>query len=166
MKFSIVPLDKSHNKKDFYCSNELLTNYLHKQAKQDVNKKIAVCFVLIDEKENVIGYYTLSSASASKNQLPPNLAKRIPYDDVPVTLLGRLAIDQSIMGKGWGGRLLIDALKRSLKVSQTQIGSSAIAVDPIDETAVSFYENYGFIQAPDSKKMFLPMQTIAKLFND
>jgi hypothetical protein len=42
----------------------------------------------------------------------------------------------------------------------------AVVVDPIDEEAVSFYKKYGFIELPGSGKMFLPMNTIAKVFPD
>jgi hypothetical protein len=40
----------------------------------------------------------------------------------------------------------------------------AVVVDPIDEDAVRFYQKYGFILLPDSGKMFLPMNIIARLF--
>jgi hypothetical protein len=40
----------------------------------------------------------------------------------------------------------------------------AVIVDPIDNNAISFYKKYGFIELPDSGKMFLPMTTISKLF--
>jgi hypothetical protein len=44
------------------------------------------------------------------------------------------------------------------------IGSFAVVVDPLDEDAKSFYNKYGFIELFDSKKMFLPMNTIKQLF--
>jgi hypothetical protein len=43
-------------------------------------------------------------------------------------------------------------------------GSFAVVVDPLDEEAEGFYTKYGFIQLPDSGKMFLPMKTIEVLF--
>lgn len=67
-------------------------------------------------------------------------------------------------GKGLGELLLLDALKRSYKVSQAQIRSMAIVVDPLHEDAEAFYRKYDFISLPDSRKMFLPMQSIVPLF--
>lgn len=58
----------------------------------------------------------------------------------------------------------MDALQRAYLISRTAIGSMAVVVDPIHEKAVWFYDKYGFIPLPDSEKMFLPMQTIARLF--
>ena len=40
----------------------------------------------------------------------------------------------------------------------------AVIVDPIDEDAKNFYLKYGFIELPNSKKMFMSMKTISTLF--
>jgi len=162
---SIAQLRKRHNKSSFNSTNEQLNYYLHRQVSQDVKRKISICFVLVDNLDTVLGYYTLSNTSVPLVDLPPQLVKKLPpsYTQIPATLLGRLAVDQSISGQGWGAHLLIDALRKSLEVSLAQIGSLAVIVDPIDNLATSFYEKYGFIHLPDSAKMFLPMETIAKL---
>ncbi len=140
--------------------------YIKTQISQDVKKKLAVCFVLLDESQtSILGYYTLSNGSIPYHDVPERLRKKYPrsYDYIPVTLLGRLALDKQIKGQGFGGRLLIDALKRSLKVAETDLGSVAVIADPLDEEAVEYYKHYGFVQLPDSGKMFLDMNTIKKL---
>jgi ribosomal protein S18 acetylase RimI-like enzyme len=77
--------------------------------------------------------------------------------------LGRLAVDKTMTGKGFGKKLLIDALRRSYEASWS-IGSLAVVVDTVNDPARSFYRKYGFIDLPDGAKMFLPMKTIAQLF--
>ena len=90
--------------------------------------------------------------------------QKIPkYKDLPVTLLGRLAIDEKFQGQKLGRLLLIDALKRSLDTSKS-VASLAVIVDPLDQEASDFYFKYGFILLPDSGRMFLPMATIEQLF--
>ena len=79
-----------------------------------------------------------------------------------VILLGRIAIDKSMQGKGFGEILLFDALKKCLDLSN-QLGILAVIVDPIDNKAISFYKAYGFIELPTSDKMFLPIKTIEQL---
>jgi len=160
-----LPLNNNHHKSAFTCGNASLDNYLQKQAKQDIKRKLSACFVLSDEAHTIKGFYTLSNAGIPRTIIPENIRKKLPrsYDSLPVTLLGRLAIDEKHKGQGLGKLLLIDALKRSYEVSKV-IGSMAVIVDPIDEGAVRFYEKYGFIILPDSKKMFLPMKTIEVLF--
>ncbi|MCB9823358.1 GNAT family N-acetyltransferase [Candidatus Nomurabacteria bacterium] len=160
-----VPLDSKHKKSEFTCGNTYLDNYIQKQAKQDIKRKLSACFVLSNEDNEIKGFYTLSNAGIPREMIPEEISKKLPraYDSLPVTLLGRLAINEKNKGQGLGKLLLIDALKRSLEVSGV-IGSMAVIVDPIDENAVKFYDKYGFISLPDSKKMFLPMKTIELLF--
>jgi GNAT superfamily N-acetyltransferase len=167
MPFLTVPLSSSHKKEKFTCGKTLLDNYLHKQAKQDVKRKLAACFVLPDIGNEVRGYYTLSSASIERNLLPADIVKKLPpsYFDLPVILLGRLAVCENYQGQGLGEVLLIDALKRSYYASR-EVGAMAVIVDPLDKDAERFYKKYEFIGLPDSGKMFLPMQTIAQLFPD
>ena len=164
MSYLTIPLNTAHNKQKFSCGNTLLDNYLQKQAKQDVKRHLSACFVLV-ENELIIGYYTLSNASIERESVAESFRKKLPqsYHNIPTTLLGRLAVDEKYKGKGYGELLLIDALKRSYDIS-TSIGSIAVIVDPIDEQAKKFYAKYGFILLLDSKKMFLPMKTIAELF--
>jgi predicted GNAT family N-acyltransferase len=168
MSYKTEPLSAAHKKKNFACGKTLLDNYLHTQAKQDMKRKLSVCFILADGQNNVQGYYTLSNASIPREWLSDDIrAKRPPsYTNLPTTLLGRLAIDNSCKGRGLGATLLIDALKRACDTSITSIRSMAAVVDPIDEEATGFYDKYGFIKLPDSGKMFLPMETISRLFKD
>lgn len=130
-----------------------------------MRKKLAVCFVHAPVYSLVTGYYTLSSLSIPRQLWPADFKPEPPrsYSDLPVTLLGRLAVDQSAQGTGLGGQLLIDALLRSWQVASSSVGSMAIFVDPIDEKARSFYKHFGFIPLPDSPRLFLPMKTIEKL---
>jgi len=166
MEYKTVPLNRGHKKQDFTCGKELLDNYLQKQAKQDVKRKLTACFLLPDENQNVVGYYTLSSAAIPREIVPEEIRDKLPksYNHLPATLLGRLAVNQKFSRQGFGELLLIDALKRSYDISISSIGSMAVIVDPIDIQAVNFYSKYGFITLPDSEKMFIPMKTIAQLF--
>ena len=160
------PLNSARKKSDFSCGKEMLDNYIHRQASQDVKRKLSVCFVAKDKLTNLIkGYYTLSNNSISQEFIPAEIRKKLPdsYESIPTTLLGRLAIDHRFQGEGVGKLLLIDALKRSYDISKT-IGSFAVIVDPMDQDAENFYAKYGFIKLPDSGKMFLPMNTIKQLF--
>jgi len=166
MNLKISILNKVHNRKEFNCGKKSLDNYIQQQVSQDVKKKLSVCFALADESNVVKGYYTLSNSSIPKGDIPTLFSKKIPnsYTDIPVTLLGRLAIDKSIFRKGLGEHLLMDALRESYRVSKKVIGSIAVVVDPIDDEAVQFYEKYDFIRLPNSGKLFLSMNVISKLF--
>ena len=165
MSYLTVILDTPHKKADFECGNELLTSYLKQQANQDVKKDLSRCFVMLNEDDNIKGYYTISSSSINKELIPEDIKKKLPksYGDIPVILIGRLARDIKFKGEGIGELLLLDALQRCHDVSKS-VGCMAVIVDPIDENAKTFYLKYGFILLPDSKRMFLHMKTINDLF--
>ena len=160
----IFILDKTHNRKAFECEEQQLTDYIKKQVSQDIKKKLAVCFVAIDDNNNVIGYYTLSSESLGREQIPDKYLRKVPQNyNAPVILLGRLARNITAKGTGLGEHLLLDALFRAFTLSEESIGAMAVIVDPMNQFAIKFYEKYGFEQLPDSEKMFLPMSTIKQI---
>lgn len=166
MIYLTEPLDSKHDRESFSCGKELLDHYFWRQAKQDVKRKLAACFVWENkETKKISGYYTLSSNSISQDLIPDSFRKKLPksYISLPTILLGRLAIDKSFQGQGLGKILLIDSLKRCLDTSDS-IGAFAVIVNPLDQEAEMFYIKYGFIKLPDSGKMFLPMKTIKELF--
>jgi hypothetical protein len=165
MSYLTILLNSAHNKREFDCGKELLNSYLHRQAKQNIQRHLSVCFVMVDNINRIKGYYTLSNASIDRDLVPDNVKSKLPksYNDMTVTLLGRLARDKKYNGERLGETLLLDSLKRCYDASST-IGSLAVVVDPLDNEAKSFYLKYGFILLPDSKKIFMTMKTISNLF--
>lgn len=138
--------------------------YLHRQANQDAKRHVAAPFVLIEPPANeVLGYYTLSSSAVDLSDLPSELAKKLPrYSELPVILMGRLAVDAKLKGNGLGEFLLMDALQRS---ARNEIAAMAFIVDAKDQGAKSFYRHFDFIPLQNKPmRLFLPMATIKKLF--
>ena len=167
MVYIATPLTRRYDRTLFLCGKAPLDHYLHKQAMQDMKRRLAVVFIVAEEtSQRVKGYYSLSNDAISRDWVPPEVKKNLPpnYSSLPVTLLGRLAVDQAFQGQGLGEQLLLDALKRSFDISKTEIGSMAVVVDPIDDAAIDFYAEYGFILLPERQRLFLPMTTIRKLF--
>jgi len=155
-----VPYDRKYNRKNFSCGKPPLDNYILINATKDVKAGACTCFVILNKQDDVIAYYTLSTESISKDDVPKEYVKSIKYDSIPVILLGRLARDNSVKGQGFGKFMLIEALKRSVKVAKEHIGAVAVIVDPIDEEAISYYSKYGFTMLPDSGRMFMSIKKI------
>jgi ribosomal protein S18 acetylase RimI-like enzyme len=160
----IEPLDTHHDRAAFSCGEPALDDYLLRQASQDIRRRVAQVFVALGAAPGQIaGYYSLSAASFQKDRLPVALAKRLPHYPVPAALLGRLAVDRSQQGRGFGEILLLDAMRRVLKASRT-IAIFALIVDAKDEKAQRFYERYGFQAfASEPRRLFLPLESLAKL---
>ena len=164
--YRVESFDKHHDRSAFSCGVEPLDRYLREQAGQDARRRVAAPFVLCEGKSaEVVGYYTLSALSIDIGAWPEDVAKKLPkYPLVPATLLGRLAVDVRLRGKGAGEYLLMDALRRALDASR-DVASVAVVVDAKDDNAASFYERYGFIRFMDQPgRLFLPMAVIERTF--
>ena len=124
---------------------------------------MAAPFVLVLPDGAIGGYYTLSSTAVKLTELPNDVARRLPrYPLVPATLLGRLAVDNRVQGRGYGRFLLADALLRAVR---SEIASFAVIVDAKDDGARRFYERESFLPFPDQPmKLFRSMADIEKLF--
>jgi len=164
-RFVIEPLGPKHDRAAFSCGVEILDAYLHKQAGQDLKKRAAVPFVITPDGTTIAGYYTLSQYSVLLEEVPAEVAKKLPkYPMVPVTLLGRLAVSIAFRGQGHGTTLLMDALYRTLHHSR-EVASAGVIVDAKDAAAIAFYKKYGFLELPRiERRLFLPMGTVEELF--
>lgn len=163
--YEINKLNSIQVKKNFSSGSVSLDNYLRNQAGQDIKKNVSVTYVLTSINSTpVMGYYTLSSISIDASELSDEYMRKLPkYPMLPAILIGRLAVDLNHKGKKIGAHLLIDALKRSLLISD-QVGINAVIVDAKDHNAANFYLHFGFIELPSNKlKLFLPINTIKAL---
>lgn len=156
-------LGPQHDRTSFSSGVEPLDRYLRAQAGQDARKNMAAPFVLVLPDGAIGGYYTLSSTAVKLTELPNDVARRLPrYPLVPATLLGRLAVDNRVQGRGYGRFLLADALLRAVR---SEIASFAVIVDAKDDGARRFYERESFLPFPDQPmKLFRSMADVEKLF--
>lgn len=156
-------LEKNHNRKKFSCGIDELDNYLKQYANQDIKKRLAVCYVITDKSNDVIGYYTLSSNSIDLSDIPDDLAKSLKYLEIPVIIIGHLAVHKDYQGNKLGQTLLIDTLKRIVEISSL-VGNQVVIVGPVNDIASKFYAKLGFSPLKTSNRMFLPLKTIIDLF--
>ena len=162
--WEIQPLNRSHDRSAFDCGNDVLSQWLKQFAGQWDRKELARCYVAVQKGElQAVGYYAISSHHVNFDALPSDQAKGLPRIDIPVVLLGRLAVDRSVRGRGLGRLLLIDALRRAEQLTE-QLGIRAVEVTAADEDARRFYLKFGFTSlADDPNHLYLPMHVIRKL---
>jgi ribosomal protein S18 acetylase RimI-like enzyme len=165
--FVCEPLDPRHDRAAFVCDSPVLERYLKTQARQDVEKRLTAVFVLTPDSKTVAGYYSLSQFSVQAEKIPDEIRRKLTrYQEVPVTLIGRLARGVAFRGQGIGELLLMDALRRC-HIHGKGVGSWAVLVDAKDDYAVAFYKKYGFLEIyGHANRLFLPMQTISKLLRE
>ncbi len=162
---TVEALSRQHDRTAFDCGADSLNRYLKQQARQDADKRVAAPLVVIRPPDvRVLGYCILAASVLTLSDLPENLTRKLPrYPQLPVVLLGRMAVDHSTKGQGLGEHLLLDALQRSLDHTG-QVAAMAVVVDANDESAVAFYRHHGFLtlQAQPGR-LFVPMHLVAQL---
>jgi GNAT superfamily N-acetyltransferase len=118
-----------------------------------------------DEPDRVVGYFSISTAVEHRAALPSAKLRRGMPDQVPLLLIGRLAVDAEWRGRGLGSALLVDALGRCRAASRIA-GARAVVAHAIDDTAVSFYERHGFVRSPlGDRVMLMPIETVRSLMS-
>lgn len=160
--FVTESLKREHDRSAFHSSVDALDRYIRDLALQDIKRHIAGCFIALDDKSKIAGFYTLAAASIPLDSLPADLTKRLPhYPVVPAMLMGRLAIASQHQRKGLGRALVADAILRTVRFG---IGAFALIVDAKDARAAGFYEANGFASIPGGKRrLFLPIATALRL---
>jgi ribosomal protein S18 acetylase RimI-like enzyme len=162
-RYRIEPLSSGHDRRDFSCGAEALDRYLRTQASQDTRRRVATCFVAVEEGTNAVaGFYTLAATSLLLADLPQDQARKLPrYPAIPAILLGRLAVATAAKGQGLGAALITDAVTRA---DESRIGAYALVVDAKDDAAKAFYERFGFIVLPGAAtRLAIPMATALKV---
>lgn len=155
------PLGRHHDRDSFRCGPPALDDYLKRRARQDVRRDVARVFVAVPQgSPDIAGFYSLSTFSISLDEIPPDLARKLPrYGEVPAALIGRLARDLRWRGRGVGEILLADAIGRILEAA-SRLAIHAIVVDAKDEKAEAFYRSHGFRpQTTRQNRLFLPTAT-------
>lgn len=165
LTWQIEPLESGrHIRAGFDCGHSDLNDWLVTKSSQFEKRDLSRTYVLVVSGTDLVkGFYSLSNHTVSMESLPIDQAKGLPRIDVPVVLLGKLAVDRSVQGQHLGEYLLIDSLRRAEYLAQ-RIGIRAVEVDAVDEAARQFYLRYGFLSLKDDPRhLFLPMAVIRKL---
>lgn len=154
-----VPLESSHQTDEFTSGATELDEWLQRWAL--VNHRSGNARVFVAARDDaVVGYYALATGGVEKASVPDELKKGGVPEQVPCILLARLAVDRTEQGSGMGRGLLVDALRRTLRVS-SEIGVRALLVHVRDDAARAFYLHHAeFVPSPtDPLHLFLNLKS-------
>lgn len=153
-----TPLTPGHDVTAFDCGEPALDNWLKHRALKNESRFSRTYVVCAGDR--VVGYYALSAGAVERAAAPGKLRRNAP-DAVPVSVIGRLAVDREWAGRGLGADLLADALRRIALASQS-IGIGAVLVQAKDARARAFYLACAeFVEFPaDRRTLFLPIETV------
>ncbi|HET6630670.1 MAG TPA: GNAT family N-acetyltransferase [Woeseiaceae bacterium] len=116
--------------------------------------------------DRVVGYHAISTAMEQRIALPNAKLRRGMPEQVPLLLIGRLAIDSDSQGMGLGTDLLADALRRCVAASDIAAARGIIA-HAIDADAVRYYERHGFrLSSLGERVMLMPIEYARAIVED
>src|SRR3954466_6978774 len=119
-----VPLAARHDLAGFDCGEPALNEWLKKRALNN-ESRFSRTYVVCDGNR-VAAYFCLSAGWVERPSAPGKIRRNAP-DSIPVAVIGRLAVSRAYAGRGLGGDILSDALRRIAVASQS-IGIGAVLV--------------------------------------
>ena len=158
-----VALTFDHDLSGFDCGEPALNDWLrHRALKNEsrFSRTYVVC-----RGQRVVAYVCFSAGAVARAAAPGKVRRNAP-DTIPVSVIGRLAVDRDHAGKGLGADVLADALRR-IAIASRSIGIAAVLVHAKDDAAKRFYLRCAeFIEYPDdSRTLFLPIETVIAAFS-
>lgn len=169
LKKGIFPFDQtaSYRTENFDCGNSELNHFLNTQLARQHRLNVLRANVLLSDEPvpEIMGYYTLSGGCYEKAGMSSKRRRDVPYENAPCIILGRLAIDRRIAGKGLESMLVAHAAKRIYEAAQS-VGVYAMCVEAKNDKAAQFYQQLGFTQltTTDGKLVyFYPVNGVESL---
>ena len=139
------PLGDTHDLSAFVSGVDVLDDWLRRRARANQVSGASRTFVVAEDSK-VVAYYALASGAITVAESVGRFRRNMP-DPIPVTVLGRLAVDQTQQGRGLGRALFRDCALRVAQAADT-IGIRGIIVHAISEQAIAFYMALGFDPSP------------------
>jgi GNAT superfamily N-acetyltransferase len=170
--YSIEPFDPGrHDRADFSCGVDAVDNYFKKTANKLAEAGNVRLFVMVGSDQALIGFYAINAHAVHDQDLPKRFARSRPgHGSIPAAFIAMIGRDQRYSGAGFGGDLLVDALRR-INQAANSLGIAVALLDVLDcgdpqRTArrKALYESYGFQPLPSNPtRLFLPLHAIREL---
>ena len=141
-------LDANDRTAGFCCGEKGIDEFIRKEALEFQKERLGVTY-LFKREDELVGFVTLSMADLKRAKM--NVADRlaIGIENYPALLIGQLAVCKKFQAQDVGTFLCDFCLDRALRFSE-RVGCRFIVVNAI-ESAIGFYQKYGFVLLPDQK---------------
>ena len=152
------PLSPAHDLARFDCGRSALDDWLRQRARP--SDGVTARTYVVCTGGHIAGYYCLAAGSVARARLATARLRGNTPDEVPVIILGRLAVDRRFARHGVGSTMLRDGLGRAVEASRI-IGVRAVLVHALDDEAAAFWSGYGFQPSPiDPRTLQLGVEKI------
>lgn len=140
-----MPLTAQHVTDGFTCGIDSMDQWLKRRSLRNQIQGASRTYVVGDGLR-VVAYYALASGALITTAATGRFRRNMP-DPIPVVVLGRLAVDKTLQGQGFGRSLVRDAGMRVIQAADA-IGIRGMTVHALSDAAKIFYEKIGFESSP------------------
>jgi GNAT superfamily N-acetyltransferase len=160
---ALVLLTEAHDGSAFESGEPVLDDWLRDRAWNNLQLAASRTYVVCPVGSlKIAGYFALSMGQILAQDATGAMRRNMPKH-IPAVVLGRLAIDRTLQGKGLGRALLADVLRRALLAS-SEVSARLLIVHAISPAAEAFYLHHGFSRLPVETPTFaLDLVKIQKL---
>jgi hypothetical protein len=168
----IEPFDAArHDRSGFSCGVTAVDNYFKTTANKLAEAGNVRLFVMVSADQALIGFYAINAHAVDYQDLPRRFARTRPgHGSIPAAFIAMIGRDQRYSGAGFGGDLLVDALRRIAQAADS-LGIAVALLDVLDcgdpartTRRKALYQSYGFQPLPSNPiRLFLPLTAIAEL---
>jgi ribosomal protein S18 acetylase RimI-like enzyme len=172
--FCIEPFDPArHDRGGFSCGINQVDNYFRKTGNKLAQADNVRLYVMVAADGALIGFYAINAHAVDYRDLPKKFARTHPaHGSIPAAYISMIGRDRRYGGRGFGGDLLVDALRRIERAS-AELGIAVVMLDVMDcgdpERVLrrkALYESYGFLPLPSNPlRLFLPIKTVRELIS-
>ncbi len=140
-----MPLTEHHVTQGFSCGIDSLDQWLIRRNLKNQIQGASRTYVVCDELR-VVAYYALALGAVTCTDATGRFSRNTP-NQIPFVVLGRLAVDVTLQGRGLGRSLVRDAGMRVIQAAEV-IGIRGMTVHALSDEAKSFYKKVGFDLSP------------------
>ena len=167
--FAIEPFEGArHNRANFACGIVQVDNFFKKTANKRARADHVRLYVMTAADGALIGFYALNAHAVDYRDLSTAYARSRPrHGSIPAAYLSMIGRDRRYAGQGFGGDLLVDALRRIDRAADA-LGIAVVMLDVLDygdpqrvNRRKELYESYGFLSLPSNPlRLFMPLKAV------
>lgn len=155
-------LESSDDLNSFDCGSNSLNHWLKKWALQNNTSGGTQTSVVTNSRGEVVAFFSLVMGEVQLAKANSKLKKNSSHYPIPILKITRMAVEKNYQKSGLGQAMVKFIMQKSIEISQT-IGCKAIIVDPIDDSARSFYLRMQFKNNSfEENFMYITIADIAK----
>lgn len=156
-------LSNEHKLDNFSCGRiEPMDQWLISSALSHHDSRLTRVFVMANDQNEVIGFFTLSGYCLEVERLSSRDGRSFRNkNSIPAHYLGRLAVHKDYHGRGVGPALMMALFKKYAQILDLST-SNFLCLDADNDGLATYYERFGFKRARADLESGMPIPMYLK----